>query len=151
MIYPKIVESQQSPSWMNMTYVILKWNEHQKQIQNLTNKLQIFSDLSTLQTSRKVNSHNTNPWTTVQAVHFILTMTNLQLGGCRNASYWPKSLQREDSQCDCAHIANPHPHQQWCISHNQQRDQEDCFGWLQVIAAVWLSSYKASIQTFGGL
>jgi len=122
MINPNIVNSQHSPSCMNMNDVTMKYTNHQKETQNLTKKLRIITHPSTLQRARKIPTHNANPWTTVQPVHSILTTTNLQLGSCLYASYWPKSLQREDSQCDYARIAKPHPRQQQPFARNLQRD-----------------------------
>jgi len=64
----------------------------------------------------------------MQLVHSILTTTNFKLGGCLYAVYWPHSLQQDDSQCDRAHVAKPHPHQQQGFACNWQRDQEHGFG-----------------------
>ena len=77
---------------MNMNDVIIMQTKHQKETENLTKKLPIITHLSTLQSARKIPTHNANPWTTVQPVHAILTTTELQLGGCLYAFYWPKSL-----------------------------------------------------------
>jgi hypothetical protein len=63
-------------------------------------------------------------------------MTNSQLGGCMNASYIPKSLEKDNSQCDYAYVAKPHPNQQSGFAHNGPKDQEYSFGSLQGIAAV---------------
>jgi len=150
-INPNIVNSQHSPSGMNMNNVITTYTNHQKEIQNLTKKLQIFTHVCTLQSGRKIPAHNANHWTTVQPVHSIFKTTGLQLGSCLYASYWPKSLQLEDSQCNGARVAKPNPHHQRCCASYWQRDQEHGFGWLQGIAAVWWSSVEASVQTIGSL
>jgi hypothetical protein len=94
----------------------------------ITKKLQIITHPSTLQSARKIPTHNANPLTTVQPVNSILTMTNLLQGGCFYISYWPKSLMREDSQCDRARVAKPHPQQQQLFPRNGQRDQQHGIG-----------------------
>ena len=135
-INPNMVNSQHSPSCMNRNDVIIKYTKHPKETQNLNKKLQIFTHLSTLQSARRIPTHNANSWTTVQPVHSILTRTNLQLDGYLYASNGAKSVQREDSQCDRARVAKPHPHQQHGPARNRQRDQQHSFCWLQGIAAV---------------
>jgi len=129
--------SQHSPSCMNMTDVIIKYTKHQKVTQNLSKKLQIITHWSTLQSARKITTHNTNHWTTIQPVHSILRTTNLQLGGCLYTSNQPWCLQQEDSLCEHAWVAKPHPHQQQHFAHDRQRDQQQGFGLLQGITAVW--------------
>jgi len=113
-----------------------KIHKHLNETQNLSKKLQIVTHPSTVQSARKIRTCNTNPWTTIQPVHSILTLTNLQLRGSLYSSYWPKGPQQEDSQCDGAHIAMPHPHQQQRFAPIRQRDQDHGFRWLQGIPAV---------------
>jgi len=60
MINPNIVNSQYSPSCMNMNDVIMKSTKHQEETQNLTKKLQIITYLSTLQSARTIPTHNAN-------------------------------------------------------------------------------------------
>jgi len=60
-IDPNIVNSQHNPSCMNMNDVIIKYAKHQKETQNLTKELQIITHLSTLQSARKIPTHNANP------------------------------------------------------------------------------------------
>jgi len=100
-----------------------KINKHQKEIQNLTKKLQIITHPSTLQSVRKIPTHNSKPWTTVQPVLSILTTTNLQLRSWLYITDWPKTVQRKDLQCVYARIAPPHPHRQQHFAQNPQRDQ----------------------------
>jgi len=135
-INPNIVNSQHSQSCMNMTNVITKWTKHWKESQNLSKKLQIITNLSTLHSARKIPTHNANPLTIVKPEHSIPTTTILQQGGCLNGCYWPESLQWEDSQCDRARVAKPHCHQQQRFAWNWQIDHEHSLGWLQGIAAV---------------
>jgi len=151
MINPNIMNSQLSTSCMNLNDVIIKYTKYQKETQNLTKKLQIITHRSTLQSARNVHTRNPNPETTDQRVHSILAMNNLQLGGCLYKSYWPKSLQLEDSQCNHAQIAMPHPQQQQCIVYNQQRDQVHSFGLVEGVAAVWSSCFEDSVRNFGSL
>jgi len=145
MINPKIVNSEHSPSWMNTNDVIINWTKHWKETQILSKKLQIITHPCTLQSARKIPTRYTIPWTILLPLHSILTTTNLQLGGCLYASYLPKSLQQEDSQCDHAHIAKPHPHQHQRFAGNWKRDQEHGVGWLQGIAAGWRSAFEGSV------
>jgi hypothetical protein len=78
---------------MNMNHVVINWTTHQKDTQILIQKLPIITHSFTLQTARKVPTHSTNPLTTIQPVHSILTMTNFQLGGCLHTFNWPWSLK----------------------------------------------------------
>ena len=66
----------------------------------------------------------------------MLTRTNLQLGGYMYVSYRPKSLQWEDSQCDHAYVAKPHPDPERGFAQNRERDQDHGFGSLKCITAV---------------
>ena len=136
MINPDIINTQYSPSCMNMNDVILQYTKHQKETQNLTKSLRVITHLSTLLSARKISTHNANPLTTVEPVPSIITTTNLQLGCCMYNSHWPKSLQWENSQCDHACVAKPHLHQQQDILRQQQGDQEHIFGRLHGIADV---------------
>jgi hypothetical protein len=56
-----IVNSQYSPSCLNMNVVIIKYTKQQKETQSLSKKLQIITHLSTLQSGRVIPSHNANP------------------------------------------------------------------------------------------
>jgi len=150
-INPNIINSQQSPSCMDMTDVIMKYTKHQKETQNLSKKLQTITFPSTLQSARNLPTHNANPWTAVHPVHSILTITNLQLGSCFSTSYRPKSWQWEDLQYDRACVAEWHPQQQQRSACIQQRDQQPGFWWLQAITAAWESCFDASFRTFGSL
>jgi len=148
-IDPNIVNSQLSPSCMNMTDVIIQWTKHQKKTQNPSKKPQTISHPSTLHSARNIPTHNTKLWTTIQPVHTIHTTRNLQLGSPPYASYWPNILQREDSQCHCAPVGKRHPPLQHCFAHNWHRAQEPRFGQLQGTAAVgWLED---SFRNFGSL
>jgi len=117
--------------------------------ENHKKDLQIITHPFTLQSARILRSPNTNPWITVQPVNSILTIRNLQLVSCFDTSSWPTSLQEEDLQCDCAHVAKPHPHQQQGIAHFQPREQADSFGWLQFITAVRGYSFEAAVEPLG--
>jgi len=131
----KIVNSQHSPSCMNMIDVIIELTKHQTETQNLSKILQIITHPSTLQSSRKIATNNTNPWTTVQLAHSILTMTNLQPGGCLNASNWPMSPQHEDSRWNRAQVAKPHCERPQPVTRNRQTVKEQCLGQHQAIPA----------------
>jgi len=101
-INPNSVNSQHHPSCKNMNDVTLKSTNHQMKTQNLTNKLRIITYPSTLQCAGSMPINNTNPWTTVQLVHYILTQTNLQLCGFLYASSWRMNPSQENSHRDCA-------------------------------------------------
>jgi len=151
MINPNIMNSQPSPSCVNMNDVTINSTKHQKGTLNLTKQLQIITYPSTLQSARKIPTHNAYPSTTVQPAHSIFITSNLRLGGCVYAFYWPSSLKRENSRLDCPRVAKPHPHLTQCFTCDCQRDQEHSFRWLQGIAAVLGSSFHDSIRTFGSL
>jgi len=123
MINPNIVNSQHSPSCMNMTDIIIKSTKYQKETQNLSKKLQSITCPSTLHSARQIVTRHPNPCTTFQPVHSMLTMTNLQLCSRLYDSCWPKSKQWENLQCIRAHVAYPHPHQQQLFAPNQERHQ----------------------------
>jgi len=122
-VNPNIIDSQHIPSCMNMTHVIIIYTLHQNETQNFSNKHHIITHPSTLQSARKTPTHIANHWATVQPEHCIPTTTNFQLGSYPNTSSWPKSLQRKDSQFDCARIAKPHPLHPHRFAHNWQREQ----------------------------
>jgi len=150
-INPNIVNYRHSPASMHMTNVIIKFTKHQQENQNLSKILQIISHSSTLQSARKIPTHNGNTWTTIQPVHSILTTTNLQPDSWLYTSYFLNGSQLEDSQTNCIRTANPHAHQLPLIAQNQNRDQDHTFRWLQNIAVFWLSSTEASYQTVGSV
>jgi len=51
MINHNIINSQHTPSIMNMNDVIILWAKHQREIQNITNQLQIITHPSTFQSN----------------------------------------------------------------------------------------------------
>jgi len=151
MINPNIRNCQQSPLFVNMTDVIINLPKHQNETPNLPKNLQIITYLSTLQSARKINTTNANPWTTIQPAHSIFTMTKLQLCGSLYTLYRPKSLQQDNSQWDCACVAKVDVPQQQHLRRNWRRNQGPGIGRLQGIAAIWLSSVEGSFRTFAAL
>jgi len=151
MIHFNIMNSQHSPWCMDMTDEIIKLTNQQKGNPKAPPKIPNYHPSIHRPKCQKRPTHNTNLWITVHPVHSSQTMTNWQLGGCLYAPYGPKIPQREDSQCDGAHMAKQLPHQSKRISCNQWRDQEHRFWWIQGIAAAWESSCEGLFGTLWSL